>query len=96
MTINVALPANGNIFFSNLMSILSTILINTDDFFKEHLKLDETAPFSDNWEFLGYGSLYSIQNFGLPIVAFVAWPLMILLVIFLQKVIKNESMQPKC
>ena len=83
MTINVALPANGNIFFSNLMSILSTSLVNTDDFLKEHLKLDETVPFSDNWEFLGYGSLYSIQNFGFSIAAFVGWPLMMVFVIFL-------------
>ena len=76
ITINVTSPANCKIFFAYLLSIVSLSLIDTDDFFKEHLKLDETEPFSDSWDYLGYGSLYSIQNFGFSIVAFVGWPLM--------------------
>jgi len=83
IAINVASPANCNIFFANLLTIVSANLIDTDYFFKEHLKLDETKPFSDSWEFLGYGSLYSIQNFGFSIAAFVGWPLMMVFVIFL-------------
>ena len=95
ITINVASPANCKIFFACLLSIVSLDLIDTDDFFEKHLKLVETEPFSENWDFLGYGSLYSIQNFGFSIFGFVAWPLMIVFMIFLSAVIKVKSMQPK-
>ena len=55
--------------------------------------MDKTTPFSDNWEDLGYTSLYSIQNFGCSIFAFVVWPILILLVVFLLANIKVKSMQ---
>ena len=83
MTINVASPANVNIFFSNLFSIISVDLVSTDEFYKKHLKLDDTKPFSDNWEFLGFGSLYSLQNFGISVIAFCVWPLMMGFILFI-------------
>ena len=83
MTINVASPANVNIFFSNLFSIISLDLVSTDEFYKQHLKLDDTKPFSDNWEFLGFGSLYSLQNFGISVIAFCVWPLMMGFILFI-------------
>lgn len=83
MTINVASPVNVNIFFSNLFSIISLDLVSTDEFYKKHLKLDDTKPFSDNWEFLGFGSLYSLQNFGISVIAFCVWPLMMGFILFI-------------
>jgi hypothetical protein len=95
MTINVASPANCVIFFSYLLSIVSMSLIDTDDFFKKQLKLDETTPYSDNWDLLGYGSLYSIQNFGFSIVWFVVWPFTMWLSVLLSTLIQTKKMQPK-
>ncbi len=94
MTINFASPANCKIFLSYILAIVSLQLIDTDTFFEEYLKLDETTPLSDNWENLGYGSLYSIKNFGIQIFVFVGWPIMMMLAIFLSAVIKVKSMQP--
>jgi hypothetical protein len=93
MTIKVATPTNSRIFFAYMMAFVSNRLINTDDFFQESLKLEKTTPFSDNWQDLGYTSLYSIQNFGCSIFAFAVWPILLLLVIILLAKIKVKTMQ---
>ena len=55
--------------------------------------MEETTPLSENWYDLGYKSLYSIQNFGISIFAFVVWPILILLVFYLLKKVKVKSMK---
>ena len=93
MTIKVATPANCKIFFAYMMASVPNRPIDTDDFLTQSLKLEKTTPLSDNWRDLGYKSLHSIQNFGFSIFAFVVWPILIVLVAYLLKVIKVKSMQ---
>ncbi len=78
MLINVQQPANSQIFCGLLMSILSLQLIPTSDYFSAWFKLDEEGnqPINDNFDNLGYSSLYIIQNMGtllLVMVAPVVW-----------------------
>jgi hypothetical protein len=93
MTINVATPANCKIFFALMMASVPNKPIDTDNFFKKSLKLENTTPLSDNWRDLGYKSLHSVQNFGFSIFAFVVWPILIVLAAYLLKKIKVKSMQ---
>lgn len=91
MTIKVATPTNCKIFFAYMMAFVSNRLVDTDDYLIEKLKLDKTTPLSENWDYLGYKSLYSIPSFGCSIFAFIIWPIAILLVALLLAKIKPTS-----
>jgi len=64
MLINVQTPANVTIFYGYIFQVMALDLIDCDNFFDQKLQLKETEPLSHNFDKIGYGSLYSIRNFG--------------------------------
>lgn len=66
MLIDVQYPANAQIFFGMLMNIISLNLLPTTNYFNDWFKLDDSGnnPLNENFNNLGYGALYVIQNMG--------------------------------
>ena len=46
------------------MSLITLQIINLDDFLDEYLNLDDVGPLTDQFETLGYESLYVYKNLG--------------------------------
>lgn len=63
--------------------------VDTDTAIDTILQLDVTEPLSENWRDLGYKSLYSLRNFGLPLTAFLILPLLMGLMVILAKYTKD-------
>lgn len=58
MLISVQTPGNLNIFFSLLLQIVTLNIISTTDFVNTNLKLDKINPLNDQFNELGFSSLY--------------------------------------
>ena len=52
------------VFYGYIFQVMSFDPIDCDDFFDQNLQLKHTEPLSYNFDKIGYGSLYSIRNFG--------------------------------
>ena len=58
MLVNLPTPANLNIFFSILMQLVTLNFIDTTKFVNKLMNLDSVNPFTDQFDEVGYGSLY--------------------------------------
>ena len=78
--LDVLMPANCGYFFSFLMTIASFDIIPTDDLYASMFKLPESEPINQNFEIIGYESIYFVMNLGslfifmsmIPIAAIIA------------------------
>jgi len=65
LLIDVATPASASIFFSKLMDLITLQFLDMDTFYDEHFALDDEAePLTQQFETLGYESLYVLKNLG--------------------------------
>ena len=62
-------PATSLIFFGVLLNLLNFQLIDLTNFYNKLFRLDPdsegNSPFNSQFELMGYGSLFIVQNFGL-------------------------------
>jgi len=72
-------PANASSFYATLMSIAAMEIVSTDDLFDRAYQLEDSEPFTPNFETMGYESMYSIRNFGLLYILASLCPLVLLL-----------------
>ena len=78
--INLAFPATATEFYGGLMSIVTFQFYDFTNFFTETLKLDGQGnnAFTNQFNLLGYGSMYIVVNFGL-----LCWTLFVTPLLFL-------------
>ena len=66
--INVTYPVTATVFFSMLMDVLTFQFHNFSDLYNRVLRLDPDSdgnnPINNQFDLMGYGSLFIIQNFG--------------------------------
>ena len=67
------MPANASVFFLNLMTIAAFDFYEIGEDVNRWLDLDPTDPVSQNFNQLGFESLYFINNMG----TLILWPLLI-------------------
>ena len=64
MLIKVNQPATSLVFFSGLMELVNFQLIDTSNFYNRIFRLDPDSdgnnPYSNQFEIMGYGSLYIV------------------------------------
>jgi hypothetical protein len=90
--VNVSQPANSNMFFGYLLSLINIEPVNVDSFNYKNLDLDQDlAPFSPNFGQMGYQSLQSVINMGFSSLWFVYYPFCVLLVYSADKITKRIS-----
>ena len=85
MLVNLPTPANLNTFFSLLMQLVTLNFIDTTKFVDKIMKLDYVDPYSEQFNEVGYGSLYVFQNLGtLAFIMFGTPPLLAIAYLFMQ------------
>jgi len=71
--LSVILPANTGLLFDELMKIAAFDFIETTPFLERLLSLGQTEPVNQNFEALGFESLYVLQNLGSLFLAYVVY-----------------------
>ena len=82
--LKIELPALCGIFFSYLMKIASFDLIPIDNYLDEHVDMTPRDPINNNFEAIGFESMYVIINLGSMLILFVLFPLLVLLEIIMR------------
>jgi hypothetical protein len=82
LLIDVATPASASIFFSQIMSLITLQFWDMNDFFDSLFELDlDVEPLTDQFETLGYESLYVYKNLGTVVLGIVT-PLLLWLAVY--------------
>ena len=88
-----------NVYFGTLMNVLTFQFYSFVDFFNKVLQLDPNSvgnnPFNNQFNAMGYGAVYIIQNFGMLCFSVLVTPVLYLLVLFLHKIFPQELDKPK-
>lgn len=85
MLVDLSTPTNLNIFFSILMQLVTLNFIDTTKFVDKIMKLDHVDPYTEQFNEVGYGSLYVFQNLGtLAFIIFGAPPLLAIAYLFIK------------
>jgi len=64
LLINVSIPATTSTFFIQLIALMTYKIFDPSSFFIDYLNLEELEPLTDQYDLLGYQSLYVILNLG--------------------------------
>jgi len=75
---DISLPANAEIFFRQLMSITAFEVFEIGDVVNAILSLEKTDPVNENYNALGFESVYFINNMGTLFIVFLIYPVMML------------------
>ena len=76
---NVQLPANTGRFFSQLTAIAAFDIFETDEYLRELFDLPPQDPVNQNFETIGFETVYFLNNLGSFILVFVVKLLLILI-----------------
>ena len=74
----VNLPANVGIFFGYIMMIASFDLVPVDSFVDEYGGMTPTEPINENFEAVGFESLYVLINLGTILILVIVFPILII------------------
>ena len=88
---NIPMPANAKILFTLLMQAAAFDYYDTDDIYKQLLKVEETPARSTNFSLSGFESMWFIINLGTLAAIIVLFPLSYFAREFLELVFGNIS-----
>jgi hypothetical protein len=88
---NLALPANGGVFFGFLMRIASFDIIPTDIFYNEVFNWVPTDPINENFNSIGFGTTLFIYNIGSMIFYIFTYPVLVLVYLVLRYCYKSKK-----
>jgi len=91
--LNVTLPANAAVFFRGLMTFAAFDIIDTSPYLNYLLALNPSEPVNNNFEALGFESIFLLHNVGSLIFAFLFYPLAIVTMLLLKKMTSSERAQ---
>jgi hypothetical protein len=76
---NIKLPANAAMFFGFIMTIASFDLLPTDTFYNQYFaSMAPTTAINENFQAIGFSSMYFNYNIGSMIISFLAFPVLAL------------------
>jgi len=81
----INLPANAGIFFRQLMSIAAFEFFEIGEFTNSVLGMEATSPVDENYNAVGFESVYFINNMGTLFILFLLCPLAMLIEYILRK-----------
>ena len=79
----VQMPANAQSFFNQILKIASFDIINLDPYLNKMLRLPESQPLNSNFDELGFGSMYFLNNMNSMLVGFAFYFAMIVLLVLI-------------
>ncbi len=77
------MPANAQSFFNQILKIASFDIIDLTPRLEKMLRLNATEPLNPNFEALGFGSLYFLNNMNSMLIGFLVYFGMILLLMLI-------------
>ena len=77
--LQVMLPFNAEFFLGFLLSIVSFDLVDTNRFWVESFKLEKVGAWKENFNKLGYQSLYFSVNMGSILLFILTWPFIVII-----------------
>ena len=75
----IDIPANVGMFFGYIIAIASFDLIPIDDYIDQYGGLTAVDPINDNFEAIGFKSLYVLINLGTMLIFILLFPILVLL-----------------
>ena len=72
-------PASANMLVEILFQIAAFDIIPMEDFYDDLLDLEPQEPLSEKFEAVGFESVYFLHNMGSLIIAFLVYPILVLL-----------------
>ena len=69
----INLPANAGIFFNQIMQIAAFDIIEISEPLDDLLDLEPTDPINENFEAVGFESIYLLNNMGTLAIAYLIW-----------------------
>ena len=78
------LPPNAGMFFGFIMQIAAFDILPTDDFYEEYTDIDDSDPINDNFDAVGFSSLFFLYNLGSMALAIVGVPIIGLVILLLK------------
>ena len=77
------MPANAQSFFNKILEIASFEIVDLTPRLEMMLRLNATEPLNPNFEALGFGSLYYLNNMNSMLIGFLVYFGMILLLMLI-------------
>ena len=77
------IPANAGLFFKQIMQIAAFDLIEINEPLDKLLDLDPTEPINENFEAVGFESIYLLNNMGTLAIAYLIWAIAAIITLFL-------------
>ena len=69
----ITLPANAGLFFKQIMQIAAFDIIEINEPLDNLLDLEPTDPINENFEAVGFESIYLLNNMGTLAIAYFVW-----------------------
>ena len=89
MLLKLSYPATANVCFGMLMNVVTFQFYSFANFFNKVLSLDPNGdgnnPLNNQFNAMGYGAMYIIQNFGMLCFTVFVTPVLYLIVAILHK-----------
>lgn len=87
---DVVMPANAQFLFNQIMYIAAFNYVELDGPINKLLHLNHTEPLNQNFRKLGFESIYFLNNMGSMLIAFIIYPVLILVLLIMQKCTHNS------
>ena len=84
------MPANAQMFFSQINKIASFDIIDIDPIINKVLNLNETEPVNANFEAIGFQSIYFLNNMGSLIIGFLIYFAALITIFILQTFLNKK------
>lgn len=88
---DVLMPANAQTFFNEIFKIAAFDIVEIEPYVNFMLNLNETGPFNENFDKLGFQSLFFLNNLGPLGIGFLIYFLACLFLVVLDVFSKSSS-----
>ena len=90
------MPANAQMFFSQINKVASFDIIDIDPFINRILNLNDTEPVNANFDAIGFKSIYFLNNMGSLLIGFMIYFAGLTVIFILQPFLNKKPWINKC
>ena len=84
------IPANAGLFFKQIMQIAAFDIIEISEPLDKLLDLEPTDPINENFEAVGFESVYLLNNMGTLAIAYLIWTVTAIITLVLKLCIESS------
>ena len=87
----ITLPANAGLFFKQIMQIAAFDIIEINEPLDNLLDLEPTDPINENFEAVGFESIYLLNNMGTLAIAYFVWLFAAFIALILKMLVRESK-----